>query len=116
TVAAAVPLMRWAPGLSIGFQYSRLFSSTNVLASGTNQFDLALSWRANRFATLALVARNLNAPRLAQAGRVAAVLDPEIALRPLGDPRLEFAIGMRTRFGQAADPQVRGFPLQPRGR
>lgn len=116
TIAAAVPLMRWASGLSIGFQYSRLFSSTNALAGGTNQFDLALSWRANRFASLAVVARNLNAPRLSQAGRVAAVLDPEIALRPLGDPRLEFAIGMRTRFGQAADPQIREFPLQPRGR
>ncbi|HVH97853.1 MAG TPA: signal peptide peptidase SppA [Enhygromyxa sp.] len=116
TVAAAVPLMRWAPGLSLGFQYSRLFSSTNVLASGTNQFDLALSWRANRFASLALVARNLNSPRLTQAGRMAAVLDPEIALRPFGDPRLEFAIGMRTRFGATASPQVLEFPLQPRGR
>jgi protease-4 len=116
TVAAAVPLMRWAPGLSIGFQYSRLFSSTNVLASGANQFDLALSWRANRFASVALVARNLNAPRLTAAGRVAAVLDPEIALRPFGDPRLEFAIGMRTRFGASASPQVVEFPLQPRGR
>src|SRR5690606_33650847 len=85
TVAAAVPLMRWAPGLSIGFQYSRLFSATNALASGTNQFDLALSWRANRFASLALVARNLNAPRLTSDERAAAVLDPEIALRPFGD-------------------------------
>ncbi len=116
TVAAAVPLMRWAPGLSIGFQYSRLFSSTNALASGTNQFDLALSWRANRFLAMALVARNLNAPRLIQAGRMAAVLDPEIALRPFGDPRLEFAFGMRTRFGETPTPQALGFPLQPRGR
>lgn len=116
TFAAAVPLLRWAPGLSIGFQYSRLFSATNMLASGTNQFDLALSWRANRFVSLALVARNLNAPRLIQAGRMATVLDPEIALRPLGDPRLEFAVGMRTRFAKSASPQVLGFPLQPRGR
>jgi protease-4 len=65
---------------------------------------------------MALVARNLNAPRLTAAGRVAAVLDPELALRPFGDPRLEFAIGMRTRFGETADPQIREFPLQPRGR
>ncbi|MFO7563039.1 MAG: signal peptide peptidase SppA [Enhygromyxa sp.] len=114
--AVAVPLMRWAPGLSLGLQYSRLFSATNMLASGVNQLDLALSWRANRFASLAVVARNLNAPRLSQGGRVAAVFDPEIALRPFGDPRLEFAIGMRTRFGQAPDPQIREFPLQPRGR
>jgi protease IV len=114
--AAAVPLMRWVPGLSVGLQYSRLFSPINALAGGANQFDLALSWRANRFLSMAVVARNLNAPRLAQVGRMAAVLDPELALRPLGDPRLEFAVGMQTRFGQTASPQILGWPLQPRGR
>jgi protease IV len=115
SVAAAVPLMRWAPGLSLGFNYSRLFSPTNAYAVGTNQFDLGLSWRANRFLVLALVARNLNAPRL-EGVRMAPVLDPELALRPFGDARLEFAVGMRTRFGLAANPQLFEFPLQPRGR
>ena len=115
SVAAAVPLMRWAPGLSLGFNYSRLFSPTNVYAIGANQFDLALSWRANRFFALALVARNLNAPRL-EGKRMAPVLDPELALRPFGDARLEFAVGMQTRFGLTADPQLVPFPLQPRGR
>jgi len=116
TLAASVPLMRWAPGLAVGFQYSRLFSADNALVSGVNQFDLALSWRANRFLSLAVVARNLNAPRLTQAGRMPAVIDPEIALRPLGDPRLELAFGMRTRFGSDPSPQIHGYPLQPRGR
>jgi protease-4 len=132
SVAVALPLMRWAPGLALGFQYSRMFSGSNELASGINQLDLALSWRANRFLSLALVARNLNAPRLGPAGRALPVLDPEIALRPLGDPRLEFAFGMRTRLGPGArdgdDPeastsalaspeaQILGWALQPRGR
>ncbi|WP_106392523.1 signal peptide peptidase SppA [Enhygromyxa salina] len=123
TIAAALPLMRWAPGLAIGVQYSRLFSGVNQLAPGLNQVDLALSWRANRYLSLALVARNLNAPRTGTLGRAAPVFDPELALRPLGDERLEFAFGMRTRFGgdvdqilASPDPQIRGYALQPRGR
>lgn len=114
--AASVPLMRWAPGLAVGFHYARLFSASNALVQGVNQFDLALSWRANRFLALGLVARNLNAPRLPQAGRMPAVLDPELALRPLGSPSLEFAFGMRTRFGADATQRIQGFPLEPRGR
>lgn len=130
TIAAALPLMRWAPGLAIGVQYSRLFSGSNQLLSpGVNQFDLALSWRANRYLNLAVVARNLNAPQLGLTGaRVLPVLDPEIALRPFGDARLEFAFGMQTAVGSLAggtggggaacggEPQIRGCALQPRAR
>lgn len=133
TIAAALPLMRWAPGLSLGGQYSRLFSGSNqLLQPGVNQLDLALSWRANRYLSLALVARNLNAPRLGLTGaRVLPVLDPEIALRPFGDARLEFAFGMQTAVGSLSggggggggsgvlcngEPQIRGCALQPRAR
>jgi protease-4 len=132
TIAASLPLMRWAPGLALGGQYSRLFSGGNLLLQdGVNQFDLALSWRANRFLSLALVARNLNAPRLGPTGpRVLPVLDPEIALRPFGDSRLEFAFGMQTAVASLSsegggggggvacngEPQIRGCALQPRAR
>ncbi|KIG16505.1 signal peptide peptidase SppA, 36K type [Enhygromyxa salina] len=118
TIAAAVPLMRWVPGLSFGLQYSRLFSGENVYASRVNQLDLALSWRANRFVSLAVVARNLNAPTLAESVRAAPVLDPEVALRPFGDARFEVAAGVRARLAglQPAEAPIRGFQVQPRGR
>ena len=46
TLPGALPLMRWAPGLSLGLQYARLFSATNELTQGAYQLDLALSLRA----------------------------------------------------------------------
>jgi protease-4 len=128
TIAAAVPLMRWVPGFAVGVQYSRSFSGNNeLLQAGVNQLDVALSWRANRFLSLAVVGRNLNAPWLGSTGiRVLPVLDPEIALRPFGDPRLEFAFGMQTAVGSLSsvggavacngEPQIRGCALQPRAR
>jgi protease-4 len=119
SLALALPLMRWAPGLSIGVNYSRLFSPDNQLAHGANQVELALAWRANRFVTLALVARSLNAPRLGLPGAQVAspvVLDPELALRPFGDRRLELAFGMRTRFAGGPAEVTSPHNLQPRGR
>jgi protease-4 len=119
TIAIALPLMRWVPGLSIGVDYSRLFSPNNQLAHGANQVELAIAWRANRFITIAVVARSLNAPRLGLPGaQVAspAVLDPEIALRPLGDRRFEMAFGMRTRFVGGPSEVTSPHNLQPRGR
>ncbi len=118
TLALALPLMRWAPGLSIGVNYSRLFSRDNALTNGANQVDLGISWRANRFVTIALVGRNLNAPRLGPEGqqtRIPIALDPELALRPLGTPRLELAFGMRTSFVEP-EQMFRPHPVQPRGR
>ncbi len=119
TLALSLPLMRWAPGLSIGVNYSRLFSPQNDLAHGANQVELAIAWRANRFFTLALVGRNLNAPRLGDpAAPVASpvVLDPELALRPLGDRRWEMAFGVRTRFGGGPAEVTTPHRAQPRGR
>ncbi len=114
TVAAGLPLMRWAPGLAVGLSYSRLFAENNLYARGANQLDLGVSWRSNRFLTMAIVARNINAPRL-EGRRFPVVLDPELALRPLGTPALEFAFGLRGTFnGPAA--QVQGYAFEPRGR
>lgn len=119
TLALALPLMRWAPGLSIGVDYSRLFAPQNQFAHGANQVELAISWRANRFFTIAVVGRNLNAPRLGptQAELPSpVVLDPELALRPFGDRRLELAFGMRTRFVGGPQEVLAPHRLQPRGR
>ncbi|NVB42396.1 signal peptide peptidase SppA [Pseudenhygromyxa sp. WMMC2535] len=114
SLAVSVPLMRWAPGLSVGLSYARLFSPNNLVARGANTVDLALSWRANRYVSLAVVARHLNAPRL-EGERYPVTLDPELALRPLGTPVLEFAAGVRTSF-RGPDAQLFGYPAEPRVR
>lgn len=119
TLALALPLVRWVPGLSLGVNYSRLFSPTNQFVHGTNQVELALSYRANRFVTLALVGRNLNGPHLGPTMSELPspiVLDPELALRPFGDRRLELAFGMRTRFVGGPEEGLVPHRLQPRGR
>ncbi len=119
TLAIALPLMRWAPGLSLGVNYSRLFAPQNQLAHGANQVELGISWRANRFVTIAVVGRNLNAPRLGDPLTPVAspiVLDPELALRPFGDRRLELAFGLRTRFIGGPTEVTAPHAVQPRGR
>ena len=56
--------MRWAKGVSIGVNYSRLFSRENFYAADVNQVDVGISWWANRVIALALTARGLNQPRV----------------------------------------------------
>jgi protease-4 len=121
TFAVAVPLGPWVrlsrPGatatadaldrLSLGLSYSRLLSSGNFHAHGTQQVDVALSYWASRYLALGVVGRAINLPRT---GRLAdgdpggdtgggvlqpAVIDPELAIRPLGTPALDLAIGAR---------------------
>ncbi|MEM9458216.1 MAG: signal peptide peptidase SppA [Myxococcota bacterium] len=89
--------------LSLGLGYSRLISSGNFHAHGTNQVDVALSYWPIRFLALGLVGRSINLPRTGRspdatdAGVVLqpAVVDPEVAIRPLGTPALEVAVGAR---------------------
>lgn len=119
TVAVAVPIGAWVrlarPGakatadalerVSLGISYSRLLSSGNFHANGTRQVDVALSWWASRYLALGVVGRAINLPRTgrlsaASGGDVGgvlqpAVVDPELALRPLGTPVLDVAIGAR---------------------
>lgn len=116
TVAASLPMMRWAPGLSLGLGYSRLVSVGNFHANA-NFVDLALSYHASRFLALGLVAHTVNVPRtgpetaieviveeegedttiVASGNRYAQplVLEPEVAVRPLGTPQVELAAGLR---------------------
>lgn len=129
TFALALPLMRWVSGLSLGVNYSRLFSSGNPWAVRVNQVDLAGAYRINRFFGLGLVARGLNAPRITSSAvgfsstddtavRMPVVLDPEVVLRPTGRDNLE--IGLGARIDTAKPPSNRFVPsefyVQPRAR
>ena len=137
TFALAVPLMRWAPGLSLGLGVSALYSGANPFLrdGGVPLVDLALSYRANRHVSMALDVRSINHPTVSaevssedalgnlvvdeRTGRLPMVFDPEFALRPLGNSRLEFGVGMRIApFGNPDLPaqMARPFILQPRVR
>jgi protease-4 len=118
TLAASVPLSRWARGLSFGINYSRLVSSTNFHADGVNQFDFGAAYWPIRFVALGLVARTFNIPKTGpnKDVRQSFVLDPEIAVRPLGSPVLEVAGGLR--WAPRVPPEVRFRTpfVEPRGR
>ena len=120
TIALSVPLQRWVPGFSLGVNYSRLIAGQNFHAN-INQFDIAASYWPTRFLALGLVARGINVPQSGfDDGEVeqAFVLDPEIAFRPFGTPRLEAAAGVRysPRVPGAASARFRTFHFEPRGR
>ncbi len=129
TLAAAFPLKKWfnrfAPtmpralrDLSIGLSYSRLIASQNFHAAGTNAVDLALAWWPTRFVALGFVARSINVPRTGPGDITTQsyVLDPELALRPLGTPALELAAGARLAPAVPGEPRWRTHHADPRGR
>lgn len=141
TVAVAVPLGSWVrllrlgrPGatataaaldrLSLGLSYSRLISSGNFHAHGTQQVDLALSYWASRYFALGVVGRAVNLPRTGRVGQEdpggvlqPAVVDPELVIRPLGTPVLDLAFG--ARISPVVSGESRRFHtnfVDPRGR
>ncbi len=127
--ALAVPMTRWiskwfraAPralrNISLGLSYSRLLSSQNFHAAGTNALDLALSWWPSRFLAFGFVARSINVPHTGPAPQVTQsyVLDPELAVRPLGTGALEIALGSRYAPAVPADARFRTHYVDPRGR
>lgn len=120
TFAFAVPLMRWARGLSLGMNVSRLVSSGNFHANGVTQLDLGIAWWATRFLALGFVARGVNLPRTGPEGgevQQSYILDPELAFRPLGTPAIELGAG--ARFAPAPLPDSarwQTFRAEPRGR
>lgn len=123
TVAASLPMMRWAPGLSIGLGYSRLVSVGNFHANA-NFLDLGVSYHASRFLALGLVAHTANVPRTGPENtddnRYAQpfVLEPEVAVRPLGTPQVELAGGVRWAPALPDDSvaRFRTFRAEPRVR
>ena len=101
SLALGIPMMRWAPGLSLGLSYSRLVSIGNFQADA-NLLDLGIGYQPSRFLALGLVAHTVNVPRTrAAAGSDANsyaqpfVIEPEVAVRPLGTPEVELAAGLR---------------------
>jgi len=115
--ALAVPLFRWVRGMSLGASYSRLASTTNFHAN-TNELSLAWAYWPNRFLALGLVGRGLNSPRTGESGEVRQplVVDPEVALRPLGTPALELAVGTRIIPSIPADAVFKAAFVEPRVR
>ncbi len=124
--AVSVPLQRWIRGLSIGASISPLVSRRNFWADQAVAFDVGISWRPHRIVALGVVARSLNMPRFVfddTTGtgtdveiRAPQVIDPELALRPLGTRNLELAIGARLSTFQTASARFNEFTAQPRGR
>ncbi len=139
TVAAALPMMRWAPGLSVGLGYSRLVSVGNFHANA-NLLDLGLAYHPSRFIALGVVAHAVNVPRTgpetsvnvevdesaedvtigATSNRYSQpfVVEPEVVVRPLGTPALEVAGGLRWAPTLPDDGPARfeTFRAEPRGR
>lgn len=130
TFAAAVPLMRWVKGLSLGLSYARTWSSSNVYADGLNQFDVALAYHPSRIVGLGLVARAFNAPHAGQDVRIPEPprpgildrrqpfeLDAEVVVRPIrGKSNLELGAGVRVAPVQTMDPRFGTLVAAPRGR
>lgn len=128
TFALSIPLMRWVSGLSLGVNYSRLFSADNPWADRVNQVDVGASYRINRFFGLGLVARGLNQPRITSSAvgfqeddvayRMPVALDPELVLRPTGRDNLELGLGARIETGKPGVVRFvpSDFYVQPRAR
>ncbi len=117
TAALALPLRRWVDGLSLGVGYSRLFSRSNPIADGVQQLDLSLSYRAHRRVGFGLVLRGVNVPKVARAGAWDVhplEIDPEVALRPLGIPNFEIAVGGRIIPLRASGERSWPLSWQPR--
>jgi len=129
SLAVAVPLHRWIRGMSVGGAYSRLVSTTNSHANA-NELSLAWSYWPTRFLALGVVGRALNSPRTGLTDaqiRQPLVIEPELAVRPLGTPALELAVGTRLSpsrlivTGDGASDLIGDAPfntpfLEPRGR
>ncbi len=127
SLSLSLPLMRWAPGLSLGLSYSRLWSARNLAADDLNQVDLALGYRPHRVVAAGLVARAINMPRShadfgpgswIPAATQPFELDPELALRPIrGTRALELAVGARIVPVQPMlDPRYALPVVSPRAR
>lgn len=130
TFAAAFPLerwiKRWSPGapralrkFSLGLSYSRAISSQNFHAARTDGVDLALSWWPSRFLAFGFVARSINVPRTGPSPQITQpyVLEPELALHPLGTNTIELAAGVRFAPAVPGDPKrFQIHHVDPRGR
>jgi protease-4 len=112
TFAAAVPLERWVRGLSLGIGVSRTASERNFAARRATLLDLGLGYRGNRFVALGLVGRAVNQPMVGR-DRLRVVIDPELALRPIGSPIWEIGVGARVSPG-APEKERAGWFVQPR--
>lgn len=102
--------LRLGRGLGLGFSWEHLFGARY---GGLDGLSLGLGLRPFRFLAAGVALRDLNEPRVlvgADMVRVRRQWDGEIALRPLGTPRLEVSLGARI------SPSDTGRFIRPRAR
>jgi protease-4 len=101
--------LRLGAGLGLGATWEHLFQSR---FAGMDSMSAGLGWRPSAYLALGAVGRDLTRPRLpgVPGARLPREWDAEVALRPIGTPRLELAGGLRVLDG-AGDAR-----LGPHGR
>ena len=103
------------PGLSFGLSYAHLWGQRAPMAQGIDTLDLAFGLRLGRWLGVAMVVRDVTSPMLGGLP-IQRVYEPELALRPFGDDRVELGIG--ARFGERrgdVDPRFRLWVTPYRG-
>ncbi len=84
---------RLGRGLGLGVLWEHLFRSRYA---GTDSFAAGIGWRPHTVLAVGLAGYDLFRPRAEPGGaRIPRELDFEVAVRPLGTPRLELAGGLR---------------------
>lgn len=110
--------LRLGKNLGLGLTWHHFFADRAPALDGLDTFDVGLSLRPSRYAALGLVVHDLGQPVISPRSRDCAtcpvsqerIYEPELAIRPLGDHRLEIAGG--ARIGERTDP----FLVDPRAR
>ncbi len=88
---------RLGRSLGFGVLWERLIRSRY---GGTSSLGLGLGWRPHPLVAVGIAGRDLLRPRPEPGGpRLPRELDTEVAVRPLGTPRLEVAAGLRLLDG-----------------
>jgi protease-4 len=97
-VALALPMGR---SLAFGGTWNHLISGP---FGGRDSFDLGVGWRPGRFVALGIAAIDVGGRSLSEeTPSVSTLWKGELALRPLGDHRLELAGGVATADGDEGD-------------
>ncbi len=101
--------LAWRPlgGVALGATYAHILTGDTPGSGGIDTLDLAMSVRAQPWLTAGLVVHDVPAPQF-QGLALQRVYEPELAVRPLGDERIE--LGVAARIGERrgdVDPRLR---------
>ena len=128
-------LDRWLPGVSLGTGYSRLMSRSNFPVRKMNFIDLAISWRATNWLSMAMVVRGINQPHVdvrflglgdendeegdsllvSTSQAIPLEVQPEIAVRPWASKKqaIELAAGARLIGAKYDASKLIPYSIQP---